>query len=76
MLRVLHRDRFLVCLKKLAHFPLLDRAARFSPSSEVIDAAHPHASHQGLKRISASHCATGHALAYIKGLRKFLYSSL
>ena len=25
--------------------PLLDRAARFSPSSEVIDAAHPHASH-------------------------------
>ena len=30
----------------------------------------------GLKRISASHCATGHALAYIKGLRKFLYSSL
>ena len=29
-----------------------------------------------LKRISASHCATGHALAYIKGLRKFLYSSL
>ena len=45
MLRVLHWDRFLVCLKKLAPFPLLDRDARFSPSSEVIDAAHPHVSH-------------------------------